>query len=174
MLFTANNEQHDEMQEMVERVSNWHKHLRPILERCEERSKFDIHALGSDIIDGFPEDEPEKVVSFADIMKSRDQSYTARYFLSLLLLTNTKNVHIERTEPELNGKKVCHKDDLKVKLLNRTRHLDSIQNMESMEHMDTNTQKRPASEMDDSVAGPSTSTSWQRPPPKKKTKSSKT
>lgn len=156
------------MQDMVERVGKWHKHLQPILEQCEQRSNFDIHALGSDIIDMFPANEPEKEMSFADVMQQRDQSYTARYFLSLLLLTNTKNVHIERTQPELNGKTVCRKEDLKVKLISRNRHLDRIHNMD--EHMPQQTQKRPAESMEELMLQ-QPSTSYQRPPPKKKAKS---
>lgn len=115
--------------DMVERVSKWHQMLRPVLANCEKRNNFDIHALGTDIIDMFPSEEVEinpTEISFNDIMKGRDQTYTARYFLSLLLLTNTKNVHLKVMHPEQNGTVLCSKDDIRIKLRSRTRHLDEV------------------------------------------------
>lgn len=114
---------------MVERVSKWHEALRPVLANCEQRNNFDIHALGTDIIDMFPEQQQEAQpteISFTDVMKGRDQTYTARYFLSLLLLTNTKNVHLKVMHPEDNGTKICSKDDMRIKLRSRARHLDEV------------------------------------------------
>lgn len=115
---------------MVERVSKWHEMLRPVLANCEKRNNFDIHALGSDIIDLFPQDEEQKTepteISFTDVMKGRDQTYTARYFLSLLLLTNNKNVNLKVLHPEQNGKVLCSKDDMRIKLRSRKRHLDEV------------------------------------------------
>lgn len=116
--------------DMVERVSKWHQMLRPVLANCEKRNNFDIHALGSDIIDLFPQNEEQKTepteISFTDVMKGRDQTYTARYFLSLLLLTNNKNVHLKAMHPEQNGKVLCSKDDIRIKLRSRKRHLDEV------------------------------------------------
>lgn len=113
---------------MAERVGKWHEMLRPVLANCEQRNNFDIHGLGSDIIDLFPKDDEAQAteISFSDIMKGRDQTYTARYFLSLLLLTNTKNVHLNVMHPEENGQKVCSKDDIRIKLQSRNRHLDEV------------------------------------------------
>lgn len=117
---------------MVERVNKWHEMLRPVLANCEKRNNFDIHALGSDIIEQFPseEDTNPREISFNDVMKGRDQTYTARYFLSLLLLTNTKNVDLKVMHPEQNGKVVCSKDDIRIKLISRTRHLDEVQSID--------------------------------------------
>lgn len=114
--------------DMVERVSKWHQMLRPVLANCEKRNNFDIHALGTDIIDTFPTEEQsnQTEISFTDVMHGRDQTYTARYFLSLLLLTNTKNVHLKVMHPEQNGTVVCSKDDIRIKLRSRTRHLDEV------------------------------------------------
>lgn len=113
---------------MVERVSKWHEMLRPVLANCEKRNNFDIHALGSDIINMFPPEEENhsNEYSFTDVMKGRDQTYTARYFLSLLLLTNTKNVQLNCMHPEHNGKILCSKDDIRIRLRSRTRHLDEV------------------------------------------------
>lgn len=150
------------MQAMAHRVNAWHRHLQPILQKCEQRCSFDIHGLGSDIINIFPEDQPEKEINFVNVMENRDQSFTARYFLSLLLLTNTKNVHIEQKHPELNGKVVCRKEDLKIKLLSRERHLDNIHHMD--EHMEQGKLKRTAESMADPLP------SWSQPALPKKIK----
>lgn len=141
------------MQAMVHRVSKWHNTLQPILAQSEQRNNFDINALGSDIIDMFPENEPSKEITFADVMENRDQSYTARYFLSLLLLTNTENIHITRSNPEMNGKTVCRREDLNIKLLSRARHLDNVHQID--EHLEKNRMKRPAEEPLDCQPGPS-------------------
>lgn len=114
---------------MVERVSKWHQMLRPVLANCEKRNNFDIHALGSDIMNLFPAEETaanSSEISFNDVMANRDQTYTARYFLSLLLLTNNKNVQLKKVYPEQNGKIVCSKDDIKIILNSRKRHLDEV------------------------------------------------
>lgn len=120
--------------DMVERVSKWHQMLRPVLANCEKRNNFDIHALGSDIIDNFPQDKEQQSepteISFTDVMKGRDQTYTARYFLSLLLLTNNKNVHLKVMHPENNGKVLCSKDDIRIKLRSRKRHLDEVKKID--------------------------------------------
>ncbi|XP_055314144.1 uncharacterized protein LOC129575169 [Sitodiplosis mosellana] len=114
--------------DMLERVSKWHQMLRPVLANCEKRNNFDIHALGTDIIDMFPSEEESNPteISFTDVMQGRDQTYTARYFLSLLLLTNTKNVQLKVMHPEQNGTVICSKDDIRIKLRSRTRHLDEV------------------------------------------------
>lgn len=119
---------------MVERVSKWHNMLQPVLADCEKRNNFDIHALGTDIIDLFPSDEEKNQypteISFTDVMKNRDQTYTARYFLSMLLLTNNKNIHLKVLHPEQNGTVLCSKDDIRIKLQSRARHLDDVQQID--------------------------------------------
>lgn len=116
----------EDMRAMVERVSKWHENLRPVLQHSEARNNFNIHALGTDIINLFPEDTPDHEISFTNVMENRDQTYTARYFLSLLLLTNTKNVKLNVKRTGQSGKELCSKDDLKIQLLSRTRHMDEV------------------------------------------------
>lgn len=124
------------MREMIERVSKWHTMLKPVLQVSEQRNNFDIHALGTDIIDLFPEDNPEHEITFSNVLENRDPSYRARYFLSLLLLTNTKNTRLTVDHPELNGKRVCPTDELKLKLTSRTRHYDEVNRID--EHLEEN------------------------------------
>lgn len=127
----------EDMRDMVERVSKWHENLKPVLQHSEARNNFNIHALGTDIINLFPEDgKPDNEISFRNVIENRDQTYTARYFLSLLLLANTKNVKISVGHPEQNGKLLCSKDDLRIKLLSRTRHMDEVNKIN--EHLEDN------------------------------------
>lgn len=125
--------------EIVERVSKWHEMLHPILSECEKRSNFDIHALGTDIMNVFPNENHESQndqgiehlstaneISFDDVMDGRDKTYTARYFLSLLLLTNNKNVYLDVKHPEQNGDVICSKDNIKIKMRSKARHLDEV------------------------------------------------
>lgn len=132
-------EHNDELADMVGRVSKWHEMLRPVLANCEKRNNFDIHALGSDIMNLFPEENPNPSIeiSFADVMKDRDQTYTARYFLSLLLLTNNKNVDLKVRYPEQNGEVICSKDDIRIKLQSRNRHMDEVNKMDK--HLEEST-----------------------------------
>ena len=127
--FEEDEEATAEMQAMCDRVGEWHKNLQPVLAHSEKRNHFDVHELGSDIINLFPSENKDHEVSFSEVMTDRDQSYTARYFLSLLLLTNTKNVSINVVHPENNGKRLCPKDELKIKLLSTQRHYDDVSNI---------------------------------------------
>lgn len=149
------NEEEEERNEevMCERaahVSRWHEMLRPILTECEKRSHFDIHALGTDIMDMLPEENQQQPqqpnqISFTDIMNQRDQTYTARYFLSLLLLTNNKNVYLNVKHPEQNGDVLCSKDDITIKMRSRTRHHDEVNKMDK--HLEESTIRvQPSSE----------------------------
>lgn len=113
--------------------------LHPILSECEKRSNFDMHALGTDIMNVFPNENHEtqndqgiehqsiaNEISFDDVMNGHDKTYTARYFLSLLLLTNNKNVYLDVKHPEQNGDVICSKDDIKIKMRSTARHLDEV------------------------------------------------
>lgn len=149
---------------MVERVNKWHQMLRPVLANCEKRNNFDIHALGSDIIDMFSSEEEAAPteISFIDLMKGRDQTYTARYFLSLLLLTNTKNVQLKVMHPEKNGTEVCSKDDIRIKLKSRTRHLDEVNKIDQHlndSHVNNNNANKTINITYDEVDAPMQSTS---------------
>lgn len=131
------------MSEFVERISKWHQMLRPVLATSEKRSNFDIHALGTDIMNKFTINTSEnssttqmenKEITFTDVMDGRDKTYTARYFLSLLLLTNNKNIYLNRAHPEQNGHVVCSPDDIKIRFRNQTRHWDEVKRID--EHLE--------------------------------------
>lgn len=132
-----------QVSEFVERISKWHSMLRPVLAMSQKRSDFDIHELGTDIMNKFsesPADEPapqsagdKNEITFTDVMDGRDETYTARYFLSLLLLTNNKNVHLNVAHPEQNGDVICSPDDIKIRFRNGTRHWDEVNRID--EHL---------------------------------------
>lgn len=113
--------------------------LRPILATSEKRSNFDIHELGTDIMNKFTEnstDEPAATqiknneITFTDVMDGRDETYTARYFLSVLLLTNNKNVYLTKAHPEKNGHVICSPDDIRIRFRNQTRHSDELERID--------------------------------------------
>lgn len=120
-----------EAKELIEKVNNWHRKLRPILIESEKRNHFDIHAYGTEIIDSFGPEESTTTetpkVNFAQVMENKQQDFTARYFLSMLMLANTNNVQIvtKNQDPQ----RLTAKEDIELRLLSRKRH---HQEMESM------------------------------------------
>ncbi|XP_055616088.1 uncharacterized protein LOC129762124 [Toxorhynchites rutilus septentrionalis] len=123
-----------EAKELIEKVNNWHRKLKPILIQSEKRNHFDIHAYGTEIIDSFGMTTTTEgsllsapVISFAQIMGNKQQDYTARYFLSMLMLANTNNVQILARNQDSN--QLSETNDIELRLLSRKRH---HQEMESM------------------------------------------
>jgi len=107
--------------EVAKRVAEWHESLQPILAKSEERSKFDVQVYGSKILDLFPKDEEFPVRKFQDIVKGQPKEEICRYFLSSLMLANTYNVEIVRTNSE-----DLSKDCMELKLLSRVRHHEEL------------------------------------------------
>ncbi|XP_065076273.1 uncharacterized protein Cap-H2 [Ochlerotatus camptorhynchus] len=120
-----------EAKELIEKVNNWHRKLRPILIESEKRNHFDIHAYGTEIIDSFGPEESTATetpaINFAQVMENKQEDFTARYFLSMLMLANTNNVQIvtKNQDPQ----RLTAKEDIELRLLSRKRH---HQEMESM------------------------------------------
>lgn len=121
-----------EAKELIEKVNNWHRKLKPILALSEKRNHFDIHAYGTEIINSFgPEvaEEPSspQLINFAQVMEQKQEDFTARYFLSMLMLANTNNVEIVARNQDPS--RLTQKEDIELRLLSRKRH---HQEMESM------------------------------------------
>uniref|UniRef100_A0A8D8NBX0 Condensin-2 complex subunit H2 n=1 Tax=Culex pipiens TaxID=7175 RepID=A0A8D8NBX0_CULPI len=121
-----------EAKELIEKVNNWHRKLKPILALSEKRNHFDIHAYGTEIISSFgPEvaEEPSspQLINFAQVMEQKQEDFTARYFLSMLMLANTNNVEIVARNQDPS--RLTQKEDIELRLLSRKRH---HQEMESM------------------------------------------
>ncbi|XP_019528537.3 uncharacterized protein LOC109400479 [Aedes albopictus] len=119
-----------EAKELIEKVNSWHRKLKPILIQSEKRNHFDIHAYGSEIIESFGSEEVVEevpVIDFGQVMKNKAEDFTARYFLSMLMLANTNNVQIVTRNHD--PQRLTTKGDIELRLLSRKRH---HQEMESM------------------------------------------
>lgn len=83
----------DEMRSMSKRVSDWHHSLRAVLLKSQARNCFDIHELGTHIIEavksrGSGVVESTLSTTFEDVLAGRDPCSIANYFLSMLQLVS--------------------------------------------------------------------------------------
>lgn len=60
--------------------------MRPKLDREEERTCFDIHEYGSQILEKFPHNNGKNTLSFGSIVQDQPREEIPRFFLSALLL----------------------------------------------------------------------------------------
>ncbi|KAL5240379.1 hypothetical protein ACI65C_007789 [Semiaphis heraclei] len=102
--------------EMRKRVLEWHNKLRPILEKEEETSEFDVHEYGTRILNCFESIGEQKF--FKDLVGGKDRVEVARYYLSLLMMINTNNLEVSNHIPG---------EDFLVKLLKKKRHHEELQ-----------------------------------------------
>lgn len=145
------NEKHEI--ELVGRISEWYAHLAPILRAARERSFFDIHAYGREIVQTFSSTQnktsetdnshngDEEIISFSKILENRPKDLTARYFLSVLQLANTENIQII---PPTNRSRFHLSDtnELKIKLLNQHIQLEAMDESLSFECCEPAAKKR--------------------------------
>lgn len=106
-------------------MKNWHQYLKPILKESEARNHFDIHEYGTEIIDSFPSSSKTSQTNrpkttLGNILDGKERYSTARYFLSMLQLANTNNVHINVQNKD--PKKLSDIHEIELELLSRTRH----------------------------------------------------
>lgn len=106
-------------------MKNWHQYLKPILKESEARNHFDIHEYGTKIIDSFPSSSKTSQTNrpkttLGNILEGQERYSTARYFLSMLQLANTNNVHINVQNKD--PKKLSNIHEIELELLSRTRH----------------------------------------------------
>lgn len=78
----------DEMKTMSKRVSDWHQSLRAVLQESQNRNCFDIHELGTHIIE-LVKSRGSTISTFEDVLTGREPSSIANYFLSMLQLVST-------------------------------------------------------------------------------------
>ena len=124
---------------LIEKVQNWHKQLKPILMESEMRCDFDIHEIGSHIIDAFSNETYVEcpIITFENIMVSKRMDYTSRYFLSMLQLANSNNIEIHVKNKSTS--KCAYKSDIELKLISRARQ-NLSEEIES--HQPSNNRKR--------------------------------
>ena len=73
---------------MLERVIEWERFIRPKLKQAHERGHFDIHGIGSQILESFPDSDSESKLDFSEFMSDKPQVDVARYFLATLQLVS--------------------------------------------------------------------------------------
>lgn len=124
-------------------MNKWHAYLKPILKASHARANFDIHELGTEILESFPGNPKEvnTTVTFADVVAGKDQPDICRYFLSTLLLANTENVRLSVVKRSEN--QVTEYKDMHLAFLSSERHYQEINEMyDDAGVINTNVKKR--------------------------------
>ncbi|XP_065222281.1 condensin-2 complex subunit H2-like isoform X2 [Planococcus citri] len=111
----------DTINEIASKVSSWHDSIRPILEREEERTCFDIHEYGSQILQKFPQNSGKNTLTFASVVENQPREEIPRFFLSSLLLANSYNVAISRDDQNELGV-----NDMNLTVLSRVRQHETL------------------------------------------------
>uniref|UniRef100_A0A182K8N6 Condensin-2 complex subunit H2 C-terminal domain-containing protein n=1 Tax=Anopheles christyi TaxID=43041 RepID=A0A182K8N6_9DIPT len=111
-----------EAKERFDKVSLWHRKLKPILIESEKRNHFDIHAYGTEIIDTF---DPTiafgaEAITLERVLQHKPPHSTARFFLSMLMLANTNNVQI--CNKNQDSLRLSSTAEIELRLLSRKRH----------------------------------------------------
>uniref|UniRef100_A0A182NKT3 Condensin-2 complex subunit H2 C-terminal domain-containing protein n=1 Tax=Anopheles dirus TaxID=7168 RepID=A0A182NKT3_9DIPT len=116
-----------EAKERFDKVSQWHRKLKPILIESEKRNHFDIHAYGTTIIDTFDPTAPfgAERITLAKVLEHKAPYSTARFFLSMLMLANTNNVQI--CNRNVNPLQLSSTDEIELRLLSRKRHHQELE-----------------------------------------------
>ncbi|XP_063242829.1 condensin-2 complex subunit H2-like [Bacillus rossius redtenbacheri] len=88
----------DEVEARAARVMAWHDSLRPLLVGAEGRSHVDIHEYGSRLLAAFPSGpHTPRTLSLQQALRAEPREDTCRYFLAALMLANTRNVEISKS-----------------------------------------------------------------------------
>ncbi|XP_050068362.1 uncharacterized protein LOC126556866 [Anopheles maculipalpis] len=112
----------NEAKERFDKVSQWHRKLKPILIESEKRNHFDIHAYGTEIIETFDPSVPlgAESITLERVLQNKPPHSTARFFLSVLMLANTNNVHISNKNQD--ALRLSSTAEIELRLLSRKRH----------------------------------------------------
>uniref|UniRef100_A0A0A9XWH5 Condensin-2 complex subunit H2 n=2 Tax=Lygus hesperus TaxID=30085 RepID=A0A0A9XWH5_LYGHE len=106
--------------EIAKRVSEWHEAVLPKIQEAEKRRKFNVHEYGGRILDQFP-DTDQNFRPFTEIVEGQPKHEICRHFLSCLMLANTYNVEIRKSNDA-----PLATDCLELKLLTKVRHHDEM------------------------------------------------
>ncbi|KAF6213898.1 hypothetical protein GE061_011623 [Apolygus lucorum] len=107
--------------EVAKRVAAWHESIMPVLDAAESRSQFDVHEYGSRILTSFPDDDHKSFRPFRSVVVEQPKNEICRYFLSTLMLANTYNLEIRKSEPE-----PLAKDCVELRLITKVRHHEEM------------------------------------------------
>lgn len=112
----------------IQNVENWSDYVTPLLQQSKCRSSFNIQKYGQEILKEFTEINEE--VTFKSIMERKRPDFTARNFLSVLMLANTGNVKIKNCNTDIN--RPSRSDEIKLQLLTREMFYETNYDMEDM------------------------------------------
>uniref|UniRef100_A0A182SFH9 Condensin-2 complex subunit H2 C-terminal domain-containing protein n=1 Tax=Anopheles maculatus TaxID=74869 RepID=A0A182SFH9_9DIPT len=117
----------NEAKERFDKVSQWHRKLKPILIESEKRNHFDIHAYGTEIIETFDPTVPlgAESITLETVLQNKPPHSTARFFLSVLMLANTNNVQIANKNPD--SLRLSAPAEIELRLLSRKRHHQELE-----------------------------------------------
>ena len=116
--------------DLARKVSAWHEMIAPRLERVEQRSEFDIHAYGTQILDTFG-GRRGAVRPFGQLMAGRPREEVARYFLSSLMLANCMNLEIMTEGGEEEEGSSLAMDTMRLKFLTEKRHHEELEEFQA-------------------------------------------
>lgn len=117
-----------EENDRIQNVENWTEYVTPLLSQAKSRSNFDIQKYGQDILTQFPEVGSE--LSFHSIMENKRSDFTARNFLSMLMLANTENIEIKNLNKDFN--RVSRSDEISITLLTTDMFYEANMDMENI------------------------------------------
>ncbi|XP_068083154.1 condensin-2 complex subunit H2 [Anabrus simplex] len=112
--------------DLAKRVNQWHESIRPVLEAAEKRGHFDIHEYGSRVLECFPQGNRKTTIPFAAVVDGKPKDDVSRYFLSSLMLANSYNIEISKSDP-----RELAMDCMELTLLNTVRHHEDLQDYEA-------------------------------------------
>lgn len=118
----------EEINARIENVENWSEYVTPLLSQAKSRSNFDIQKYGQDILTKFTDIGSD--LSFQSIIECTRSDFTARNFLSMLMLANTENVKITNLNKDIN--RPSRPDEINMKLLTREMFFDTNTDMENI------------------------------------------
>ncbi|CAI5445021.1 unnamed protein product [Caenorhabditis angaria] len=82
---------------LQQQVDEWQEKLEPILDEGETRKEYKVHEYGGYVLDQFG-DEPGETKTLAELCAGKCWFEISRYFLSCLLMSNTKKSYGNRRQ----------------------------------------------------------------------------
>jgi hypothetical protein len=70
------------------RVAEWERYIRPKLKVARDRGHFDIHEIGTEILNSFPRSSAKATLQFAQFAATIPTADVPRYFLAALELVS--------------------------------------------------------------------------------------
>ncbi|XP_069696291.1 condensin-2 complex subunit H2 [Periplaneta americana] len=111
--------------DIAKRVAEWERFIRPRLKVAHDRGYFDIHGIGTEILNSFPKTSSKATLKFDQVVEDVPREDISRYFLAALQLANTYNIEISNTKPG-----ILAMDCMEMTLLTPVRHHEALEEYE--------------------------------------------